>query len=298
MICLTPIWPSTPTKRTSCSFGKPVVPFFDSAAIVLPRSRKVVLVGEGVRQYGAELEDEEKAALIASRRASPNLMRTGHGEGEIYRTSVFAKLLALALVKFATLDPLGMGIEMEAGKPGWNDSLNGLPGLLGSSLCETIELQRLLDFLLPAMSEKVGGSVDLPVELSTLLHEVESHLAAYHAAHGDGRDFRYWDAVATAREAYRAATRLGFEGRTETLAFDALAPILRAFRDKVAAGIAKPKLLTAASRPRTSPMRPPGGWLSSTRLASMRDAQGRPYVHVTGFEPGSCRSSLKVRCMR
>ena len=138
---------------------------------------------------------------------------------------------------------------MEAGKPGWNDSLNGLPGLFGSSLCETIELQRLLDFLLPAMAEKAGGTVDLPVELSTLLHEVESHLAAYHAARGDDRDFRYWDAVASAREAYRAAIRLGFDGRTETLAFDDLAPILSAFRDKVAAGIAQAEALNGGITP-------------------------------------------------
>ena len=27
-----------------------------------------------------------------------------------------------------------MGIEMEAGKPGWNDAMNGLPGLFGSEM--------------------------------------------------------------------------------------------------------------------------------------------------------------------
>ena len=32
-----------------------------------------------------------------------------------------------------TLDPMGLGIEMEAGKPGWNDAMNRLPGVLGSS---------------------------------------------------------------------------------------------------------------------------------------------------------------------
>jgi len=38
-----------------------------------------------------------------------------------------------------------MGIEMEAGKPGWYDALNGLPGLFGSSVGETAELIRLIE---------------------------------------------------------------------------------------------------------------------------------------------------------
>ena len=68
------------------------------------------------------------------------------------RATLFAKLLCLALIKFATLDPLGMGIEMEAERPGWYDALNGLPGLFGSSMPETYELARLLDFLRGALS--------------------------------------------------------------------------------------------------------------------------------------------------
>ena len=40
----------------------------------------------------------------------------------------------LAVLKFSTLDPYGMGVEMEGGKPGWNDAMNGLPGILGSSM--------------------------------------------------------------------------------------------------------------------------------------------------------------------
>ena len=33
------------------------------------------------------------------------------------------------MLKFSTLDPYGMGVEMEGGKPGWNDAMNGLPGI-------------------------------------------------------------------------------------------------------------------------------------------------------------------------
>ena len=152
-----------PDRKDDLLFGGQAVPFFDSPAVVQPRARKYVLTDDGrVRQYGAVVEDEEKAALIAARIESPNLVRTAHGQGEVYRTTVFAKLVGLALLKFATLDPLGMGIEMEAGKPGWYDALNGLPGLFGSSLCETYELERLLTFLLEAMAERGEHQVALP----------------------------------------------------------------------------------------------------------------------------------------
>ena len=40
------------------------------------------------------------------------------------------------------------GIEMEAGRPGWSDAMNGLPGLFGSSTCETAEALRLARWLL------------------------------------------------------------------------------------------------------------------------------------------------------
>ncbi|MGD8472792.1 MAG: cellobiose phosphorylase, partial [Anaerolineae bacterium] len=113
-----------PERRDHLLFDQPTVAFFDSPAVVQPRAHKYVLAGEGrVRQYGAVGEDEEKAALIAGRTESPNLVRTAHGKGKVYRTTVFAKLVGLALQKFATLDPMGMGVEMEAGKPGWYDAL-------------------------------------------------------------------------------------------------------------------------------------------------------------------------------
>jgi hypothetical protein len=46
-----------------------------------------------------------------------------------------------------------MGIQMEAGKPGWYDALNGLPGMFGSSMPETFELLRLVGFLMDVLDE-------------------------------------------------------------------------------------------------------------------------------------------------
>ena len=52
-----------------------------------------------------------------------------------------------------------MGVEMEGGKPGWNDAMNGLPGLFGSSMPETFETLRILKFLKKVTESKVREKV-------------------------------------------------------------------------------------------------------------------------------------------
>jgi hypothetical protein len=275
-----------PDRKDELLFGEPTLPFYDSPAVVQPRAKKYVLAGDRVRQYGAVVEDEEKEALIASRAESPNLVRTSHGQGEVYRTTVFAKLMGLALVKFATLDPLGMGIEMEAGKPGWYDALNGLPGLFGSSLSETFELERLLAFLLEAMAEKEGHAVDLPLEQHVLLQELEQALAAWQDSDDADRDHQLWDTVATAREAYRERVRFGFDGQTTRLAFDQLTSILTAFRTKVRAGIERALALGNGVPPTYLAYTVIDYDLISDADGNPQcDEHGRPYVVAKRFEP-------------
>jgi hypothetical protein len=280
-----------PERKDDLLFRSQAVSYFDSQAVVQPRARKYVLAGEGrVRQYGAVVEDEEKAALIAARVEFPKLVRTAHGKGEVYRTTVLGKLVGLALLKFATLDPLGMGIEMEANKPSWCDALNGLPGLFGSSLCETYELERLLTSLLEAMTEKNRGAVEMPVEQHTLLLELSGILESWLASDGPDRDFCYWDAAASARETYRASVQLGFDGGTKVLSFEELTPILAAFRAKVRAGIQRAIEMSQGA----SPGIPPTYFtyavtdydlITDASGEPQRDEQGRPYVRAKGFEP-------------
>jgi hypothetical protein len=273
-----------PDHKDELLFAR-TVPYYQGPAYVQPRDRKSVEVEAAkVRQYGAVVEDEEVMQLIVSRTTVPNLMRTAHGAGDVFRTTVFGKLVGLALLKFATLDPLGMGIEMEAGKPGWCDALNGLPGLFGSSLAETYQLGRLLDFLLAGMAEKEHGAVALPVELADLLRQVADQLVVYAAAGDEARAFRYWDAVSCARETYRAATRLGFDGRVETLTFTTLAPVLRAFRAKVASGIAQAEALTDGIPPTYFTYEAQAyTTLDGPDGRPLCDARGRPYVRVQRF---------------
>jgi hypothetical protein len=274
-----------PDCKDTLLFSK-TVPYYQGPAFVQPRDRKSVLVEDGkVRQYGAVVEDEESVQLIASHATARHLARSAHGRGDVFRTTVFSKLLGLALIKFATLDPLGMGLEMEAGKPGWCDALNGLPGLFGSSLSETYELLRLLDFLLAALGANDNGTAEFPVELADLLKQVVAQLTAYQSAFDAERDFRYWDAVASAREAYRARVRLGFDGRMETIDFSALARILRAFRDKVAEGIAKAEALTDGIPPTYFTYEVHDYEIITGESGEpLRDSHSRPYVRVKRFE--------------
>jgi len=190
--------------------------FFDDPDVILPRSEKSVRRDDGaVRRYGAVVRDPERRAAIESRQHSAYHVRTKHGQGEVYRTSLLVKLLCLVANRMATLDPAGVGMDMEADKPGWNDSMNGLPGLFGSSLCETLELEkacRSLDGYLERL-----GDVSVPVyqELVDLVGALTPELDAY-GGHRE-RAFDYWEAANAAKERYRAATKLGVSGAEKRL---------------------------------------------------------------------------------
>ena len=276
-----------PDREEELLFGQSIVPYFDSAAAVPSRSRRYVRTHDGrIRQYGAVHEaDAEKLALIESRSEYPRLMRTEHGKGKVYRTTVLAKLVGLAVVKFSTLDPGGMGIEMEAGKPGWYDALNGLPGLFGSSLCETYELHRLLTFLTDAMAARPDAEVVLPVEQVHLLQQVQQALSAWAESSGANRDYVCWDRMATAREAYRIETRMGIDGATQNFACRDLLPRLMEFRAKVVLGIERSMELSPGVPPTYLKYRAKDAEeILGEYGQPVRDDQGRPYVKVNRFE--------------
>ena len=265
-----------------------MVPYFDSAAMVPPRMRRYVRTRDDrIRQYGAVHESEgEKLGLIDSRTESHRLMRTGYGQGQVYRTTVLAKLVGLAVVKFSTLDPGGMGIEMEAGKPGWYDALNGLPGLFGSSMCETYELHRLLTFLTNAMAARPEAEVVLPMEQVRLFEQVQDVLSDWGSSTDADRDYVCWDRMSAAREDYREATRLGIAGETRAYACGDLHPILSEFQGKVALGIERSKVLSPGVPPTYFSYRAIDAEdVLDANGQTERDDQGRAYVRVRDFEP-------------
>ncbi len=269
-----------PDRQAELLFGRADLPFFDSPAVVQPRATKYVLARGVPRQIGSLLEDREKEALIASRAEQPNWTRKEYGHGDIYRTTLFAKLVLTALIKFATLDPWGMGIEMEAGRPGWYDALNGLPALFGSGMAETFELQRWLNFLQEVIRLNRDAILRLPVEAVDLLHSIATHLEVYDASTSSERDYDYWDSVSTARETYRQRTRLGFEGVEKLVSMSDLSRFLEAFQNKVSVGIARALELN-------------GGFPPTYFMAHVDDydvlaetnPQGYPYIRPKHFTP-------------
>jgi len=169
---------------------------FESPVTVRPKSEKTVITKEGsIRQYGSVRHfDDEKVKALNLDIYGPNWAVLN---GKPYQTNLFTKLLTLVLNKHSLLDPEGYGIEMEGDKPGWNDAMNGVPGLFGSGVGETIEVLRIVEYLLAHQSE---GAIELPKEIHALFE-------------GLTKSEDYASRVEV-RETYRQAVRLGLSGET------------------------------------------------------------------------------------
>ncbi|MFI3186283.1 MAG: hypothetical protein QX198_09925 [Methylococcaceae bacterium] len=185
--------------------------FFDSTHFVVPRSKKYVVTPKGIRQYGAVHGSPEKESLINSRTRRRHQVRSRDGHGEVVYTTLLGKIITLIANKLSSLDPFGVGIEMEADRPGWCDALNGLPGIFGSSVNETIELKRLVDFTLKALSD-VKGDFPLPSELADFI----SGLAALLNRPNLTSEL-FWRESGVQKEAYREKVFMGFDGSEHAL---------------------------------------------------------------------------------
>lgn len=138
-------------------------------------------------------------------------------------------------------------IEYEGGRPGWNDAINGLAGMIGSGMPETYELSVLIEYLLKTI-RKYGRPIEVPAELMNLINVIEDeldHLTEQPLLYGElpvqvpDALFQYWDAVATAREIYREETKITFSGSTETLQSKTVATLLQRWSEELDFGIAR-----------------------------------------------------------
>jgi hypothetical protein len=145
--------------------------FFEPAHIV-GRAEKYMKRKNGPLQLNAVVEANELPANLP-------------------RVTVFAKLCALLAIKAVSMDYEGRGIEMEAGRPGWNDAMNGLPGLFGSSTCEAAETLRLAKWLLKTLPQM--PNTELPIEAATLVEAVIKELQKEYD----------WDRSCKIRESFR-----------------------------------------------------------------------------------------------
>lgn len=211
--------------------------FYDNAHVVVPRDDKYVIWAGKPMQLGAVIKDSEKEALISSRLSNQNSVRIDGGRGEIYYCTLFEILLSLIVNKLASLDPAGIGVEMETDKPGWYDALNGMPGLLGSSLNETFELKRHIIFLSNAISELPGNQrLDISSELAAFLEALKLLLSETVSS------FEFWDRATCLKENFRSQTRLGLTGTKTSLNRDKLLSFLEVSLTRIDQGIAKASL--------------------------------------------------------
>ena len=274
-----------PENKKTLLFDSEPLPFFDDAIIVQPRAARFVLYDGKPRQLNALLEDPEKEALIQSRRKEQNWARADHGHGEIFRLPLISKLALLALIKYATRDPEGMGIQMEAGRPGWYDALNGLPGLFGSSMPETYELLRLVDFLIDVF-DQAPHNIPLPSEAQLFLDVLVEESSQ------TSDDFELWKKLTHALETYRESTRLGFKGDTISVSLDAA---LQWMRTSLKKGIAKAQSFAQSVPPTYLIFEG-----TDYELTGTQDMDGNPHIQVKAFKPVPLPSFLEgpVRLMK
>ncbi|OIO39341.1 MAG: hypothetical protein AUJ72_00985 [Candidatus Omnitrophica bacterium CG1_02_46_14] len=195
-----------------------------------------------MRQYQSVVKHKEKSLLLEKRQHHRFLVRTHHGHGDIYKTILFVKLLFLFTNKFASLDAQGVGIEMESDKPSWLDALNGLPGLLGSSLPETFELKRLCLFMIQSFEDlelDLNQEFSLPAELYEFIRSLSIHLEKHFKDRSPDRNFRFWDLATHAKEKFRKAVFFGLSGKEKRISLGEVKQFLEHAREKIEQGIEK-----------------------------------------------------------
>ena len=207
--------------------------YYESDALVQPRHAKIVLTPDGkVRQYGALYHPDLVKVEKFNLKRGTNWAKDYNGK-EV-TTNLYSKLYVLAVNKFALLDNQGIGIEMEAGKPGWNDAMNGLPGLFGSGVSETFELIRIVDTLINLTSKYPNEVAILPSELIELQNKISQYLDE------NLSDFEYWDKVSTSKEEYREILRVGIKEQKE-VPVNELSSFLNKMKKKLELAINKAK---------------------------------------------------------
>ncbi len=209
-----------PEEKEALLFEDRRYRYYETRVRINPRAKRYEMTKNGLRQYHALAPEE--------RRTVRKWMCTA--DGQEAKSTLIEKLILLCTLKTATLDPAGMGVEMEGGKPGWYDALNGLPGLLGSSMAESCELARLLRFTIEAL-ETHEGQVDLYEEAAALLSEVDQILSSQQES------YARWDRLNTVKEAYRANTEIGYQGKRTAVGRKALSAMLSRLEGAVQEGI-------------------------------------------------------------
>ena len=260
-----------PEELKELLLGKKVFSFYHNAQYILPRNMRYILTEKGVRQYHSVVHGGGDGHLSdpASR------LRINNGSGPVYWTHLLGKILCLMANKASSLDPSGIGIEMEADKPNWYDALNGLPGLLGSSISETLELKRISIFLKESLeqlhlsdTEKIAVFEELEVFISGLNH-------VFSVEH---EPTTTWVKSNDLKEQYRLKIRHGIDGAEKEISIADIKKFLNLVIEKTE---------KAQKQARNSQ-----GFLatyfyhevSEFEQLEQKSKEGRPYVHPLKFK--------------
>ncbi|MCF8009329.1 MAG: hypothetical protein K9K32_06150 [Halanaerobiales bacterium] len=192
-------------------FTKKEYKYYDSPVKVLPRDKKYKLTNKGPRQYDALKIDEKKKTLINERENEKNFVRVNDN---IYKSNLLVKIFTILLNKVASLDPYGLGIEMEANKPGWYDALNGLPGIFGSSFGETAEALKWSEFILDILNRIDIKNIEVLEEVYDYYQQINKLLINWLE---DQDNFYYWDRSNKAKENYRKKIFYSLNGNKKTI---------------------------------------------------------------------------------
>ncbi|MCP4652001.1 MAG: cellobiose phosphorylase [Candidatus Omnitrophica bacterium] len=215
--------------------------YWDDEHRVKGRKHRYHIKGDKIYQFNSLESVKSKKIAIADREDS-NFLHTR--KNKICQVNLVEKLLVLILNKVATLDPEGIGVQMEANKPGWCDSLNGMPALFGSSLCETIELKRacimLSDTLINLKTDGIRKIV-IGEEVHSFLDSIIKLVKDYLAKPTKQRDFQWWDKASIIKESFRNKTFVCVSGKEKKVNTDKIVDLLKALIKRLNVGIGKAK---------------------------------------------------------
>lgn len=196
-----------PDRVSDMLTGRADIGWFDDGAYVRSRRNKYIERPSGALQINAVTDTE-----ISKTPLPP--------------VTVLGKLCGLLAIKAVSLDYEGKGIEMEAGRPGWNDSLNGLSGLFGSSTCEVAEAARMAHWLLENLSE-VPDTL-FPVEVADFIDEVADDVTS--------NDY-CWDFSSNIREKFRGRIKNKISGKTRNISGTQLYRLLKGVELRMMTGV-------------------------------------------------------------
>ncbi len=214
-----------PERKEALLYDERQYSWYESPVAVLPCAKRYVLTENGVRRHSYL----ENRTINGSRLLQQN--------GDTVLSVLMEKLLLLCAVKCASLDPCGMGVDMEGGKPGWYDALNGLPALGGSSMPETLALYRLISFVHDTASE-FKRSVDTLAEIAEFACRTAEILKRNREEWNNNEYILCtWMELNEAKEGYRTNIYTGASGERAVLTPDEILEMCAVWLNFTARGI-------------------------------------------------------------